>query len=69
MSLLMMSASILESAGTVQRTKFVLETPAELWNYFIGQDKANLHVVLCFSPVGEAPSGKLSVSGSVLMSA
>ena len=28
-------------------------TPANLYDYFISRAKQNLHVVLCFSPVGE----------------
>ena len=31
-----------------------LETPTELWQYFIEKCRANLHVILCFSPIGEA---------------
>jgi len=29
------------------------DTPDDCWNYFIGKVKANLHVTLCFSPVGD----------------
>ena len=31
-----------------------LETPAELWNYFVDRTKRNLHIVLCLSPIGDA---------------
>eukprot|EP00201_Polytomella_parva_P020499 CAMPEP_0175042260 /NCGR_PEP_ID=MMETSP0052_2-20121109/2450_1 /TAXON_ID=51329 ORGANISM="Polytomella parva, Strain SAG 63-3" /NCGR_SAMPLE_ID=MMETSP0052_2 /ASSEMBLY_ACC=CAM_ASM_000194 /LENGTH=3805 /DNA_ID=CAMNT_0016305023 /DNA_START=33 /DNA_END=11446 /DNA_ORIENTATION=+ len=31
-----------------------LETPAELWAFFVAKCKNNLHVALSFSPVGEA---------------
>ncbi|KAJ1555489.1 Dynein heavy chain 8, axonemal, partial [Nowakowskiella sp. JEL0078] len=31
----------------------VLDTMENLWQFFIDRVKANLHVVLCFSPVGE----------------
>lgn len=31
----------------------VLDTIENLWQFFIDRVKANLHVVLCFSPVGE----------------
>ena len=48
-------ASILELCrGAAQKAGLALETPGELWNYFVDRTKANLHVVLCFSPVGDA---------------
>jgi hypothetical protein len=31
-----------------------LETPLELWGYFVGQCKKHLHIVLCMSPIGGA---------------
>jgi dynein heavy chain len=31
-----------------------LETPLELWGYFVEQCRERLHVVLCMSPIGEA---------------
>jgi dynein heavy chain len=31
-----------------------LITPAELWDFFIGRVRKNLHVVVCMSPVGDA---------------
>lgn len=30
------------------------ESPADLWNFFVERTKANLHIVLCFSPIGDA---------------
>ena len=27
-------------------------TPDQLWNFFIDRVRANLHIILCFSPVG-----------------
>jgi dynein heavy chain len=30
-----------------------VDTDENVWNYFIGRVKHNLHIVLCFSPVGE----------------
>lgn len=30
------------------------ESPADLWNFFVDRTKANLHIVLCFSPIGDA---------------
>ena len=31
-----------------------LESATELWNYFVDKTRENLHVVLCFSPIGDA---------------
>lgn len=30
------------------------ESPTDLWNFFVERTKANLHIVLCFSPIGDA---------------
>ena len=30
------------------------ESPADLWNFFVDRTKANLHIVLAFSPIGDA---------------
>jgi P-loop containing dynein motor region D4 len=30
------------------------ESSADLWNFFVDRTKANLHIVLAFSPVGDA---------------
>lgn len=30
------------------------ESQADLWNFFVERTKANLHIVLCFSPIGDA---------------
>ncbi len=48
-------AAVLE-ACRVQSKKdgLNLETPTELWLYFVDRTKANLHIVLCFSPIGDA---------------
>jgi len=32
----------------------VLETDEEMWSWFVDHTKANLHIVLCMSPVGDA---------------
>jgi dynein heavy chain len=32
----------------------LLDTPSELWAYFVERTRANLHLVLCFSPIGDA---------------
>lgn len=31
-----------------------LESPLQLWSFFVQQCRRNLHVVLCMSPVGDA---------------
>ena len=31
-----------------------LEDPTLLWQYFIKECRANLHIILCFSPIGDA---------------
>jgi dynein heavy chain len=37
----------------LKECKGQIDTDENVWNYFIGRVKRNLHVVLCFSPVGE----------------
>ena len=39
---------------TSKKMGMKLDTPAELWNFFIDQTKKNLHIVLCLSPIGDA---------------
>lgn len=39
---------------TAKKLGHNLESAQELWTWFVSQTKANLHVVLCFSPVGDA---------------
>ena len=31
-----------------------LDSAVELWNYFVDKTRENLHVMLCFSPIGSA---------------
>jgi hypothetical protein len=31
-----------------------LESPTELWTYFVDKTRENLHITLCFSPIGDA---------------
>ncbi|GAX77074.1 hypothetical protein CEUSTIGMA_g4520.t1 [Chlamydomonas eustigma] len=31
-----------------------LDTPQELWSFFVERTRSNLHLVLCFSPIGDA---------------
>eukprot|EP00803_Ostreobium_quekettii_P003694 evm.model.scf_198.7 EVM.evm.TU.scf_198.7 scf_198:70733-88803(+) len=48
-------ASVMEQVRTASKKEGCnLETPVELWNYFVEKTKANLHIVLCFSPIGDA---------------
>eukprot|EP00971_Amphidinium_carterae_P145453 2882504-Amphidinium_carterae.1 len=35
---------------TVLRASGVVDTPENLWNYYIGRVRKNLHMSLCFSP-------------------
>ena len=35
------------------RAAGVMETPENLWDYFIDKVRRNLHIVLCFSPTGD----------------
>ena len=37
----------------VKECKGQIDTDENVWNYFISRVKFNLHIVLCFSPVGE----------------
>jgi dynein heavy chain len=37
----------------IKECKGQVDTDENVWNYFIGRVKHNLHIVLCFSPVGE----------------
>ena len=43
-----------KKAGVTAPEGGPLEDPTQLWQYFIKTCRANLHVVLCFSPIGEA---------------
>lgn len=44
---------LLSKFQTLIRPYQVDETPANVWAFFIDRVRDNLHVVLCFSPVGE----------------
>lgn len=44
---------ILESVRPAA-AKLGLETPLQLWGYFVSACKRNLHIVLCMSPIGDA---------------
>eukprot|EP00741_Cyanophora_paradoxa_P002212 tig00000555_g2144.t1 len=48
-------AQIVEAMRPIARElNKTMETPAELYGLFVDQCKQNLHVVLCFSPIGDA---------------
>ena len=48
-------AALLEQCRAASRAEgLALESPTDLWGYFVDKTKANLHVVLCFSPIGDA---------------
>jgi hypothetical protein len=37
-----------------EAAKLGLESPLQLWGYFVSACKRNLHIVLCMSPIGDA---------------
>ncbi len=43
-----------------------LETPLELWGFFVEMCRRNLHVVLCFSPIGDAFRERLRANPSIV---
>lgn len=43
-----------------------LETPLELWGFFVAECKRYLHVVLCFSPIGDAFRERLRANPSIV---
>jgi dynein heavy chain len=40
--------------GPSKEAGLMLETPTELYLYFVERCKENMHIVLCFSPIGDA---------------
>ena len=46
--------AIINSVRSKVKAEGKPDTPDNCWTYFIGKVKANLHMALCFSPVGEA---------------
>ncbi|KAG2451278.1 hypothetical protein HYH02_003884 [Chlamydomonas schloesseri] len=46
--------------------KLGLETPLELWGFFVETCRRNLHVVLCFSPIGDAFRERLRANPSIV---
>jgi dynein heavy chain len=48
-------AAVMEQCRVLAKTQNLnLETPTELWQFFIQKCRENLHIILCFSPIGEA---------------
>jgi dynein heavy chain, axonemal len=48
-------ASVIEAVRpAATRLGRAADSPADLWNFFVDRTKANLHIVLCFSPIGDA---------------
>ncbi|XP_078413797.1 dynein axonemal heavy chain 3 [Cetorhinus maximus] len=61
-------AELLEKMQTVARTdgKRIEATPLSLYNYFIEKVKANLHIVLVMSPIGDAFRNRLRMFPSLI---
>lgn len=48
-------ASVLEACRSLAKKEGrLLESAVELWSYFVEKTRDNLHLVLCFSPIGDA---------------
>lgn len=48
-------AAVLEQCRTLSKKDgLALDSAVELWNYFVDKTRENLHIVLCFSPIGDA---------------
>lgn len=48
-------AAVLEQCRVASKAAgLTLDTAVELWNYFVDRTRENLHIVLCFSPIGDA---------------
>lgn len=48
-------AAVLEQCRTLSKKEGLnLDSAVELWNYFVDKTRESLHVVLCFSPIGNA---------------
>ncbi len=44
----------------------MLDTPHELWAFFVERTRANLHIVLCCSPIGDAFRERLRQFPSII---
>jgi dynein heavy chain len=60
-------AAVMEAAR-VKAKSFgkILETQSELWGYFVERCKVNLHMILCFSPIGNAFRERLRQFPSII---
>lgn len=48
-------AAVLEQCRALSKAEGrIIESATDLWNFFVEKTKENLHVVLCFSPIGDA---------------
>ena len=47
-------------------SKLGLESPVELWGFFVQQCKQRLHVLLCLSPIGNAFRDRLRQNPSLV---
>ncbi|GAX74205.1 hypothetical protein CEUSTIGMA_g1654.t1 [Chlamydomonas eustigma] len=48
-------AAVLEQCRQLSKKEGLdLDSAVDLWNYFVDKTRENLHVVLCFSPIGNA---------------
>lgn len=53
MMLVLSHPQILEAVRP-EAARLGLESPLQLWSYFVSACKRNLHIVLCMSPIGDA---------------
>ena len=49
-----------------QASKLGLETPLELWGFFVKQCRYYMHIVLCMSPIGGAFRERLRQNPSII---
>ena len=59
------SAQVLEMVRPLA-SKLGLETPLELWGFFVKQCRSYLHIVLCMSPIGGAFRERLRQNPSII---
>jgi len=60
-------AMILDDCSrAAKKEKRLLQTPDEIYSYFIERCRSNLHLVLCFSPIGEAFRRRLRMFPSLV---
>ena len=61
----MLASQILEAVRPAAAQKG-LETPLELWGFFIARTRANLHLLLALSPAGAAFRERLRANPSLV---